>query len=95
MYQLVGEYDKALTCWEKSLEIGEGIGTKSTVAASYHNLGTRFLSLGRYPKANEYYQKARFIYADIKKRERLASVWLSQGCVEQAVGNLIKAKKMF
>ena len=57
VYQCVGQYNKAIECHEKHLEISTATGDKSGIAKSNANLGTAYNSLGQYEKAIQYYEK--------------------------------------
>ena len=46
VYLNLGEYEKAITYGEKSLEFSTAIGDQSQIASNYGNLGNVYLSLG-------------------------------------------------
>ena len=56
----IGEYDKALEYYQKSLKIREKVYGKEhpDTAESYNNIGSVYNSKGEYDKALEYYQKS-------------------------------------
>lgn len=63
-YKLKGMLDKAISCYEKALEIDlNTIGeNNSNTAIDYNNLGTAYISKGDHDKAISYLDKALWIY---------------------------------
>ena len=58
LYLSLGEYQKAIKYYEKSLEINAAIGDRSGIAGNYRNLGSAYSYLGEYQKAINHCQKA-------------------------------------
>jgi len=58
IYQIQGEYSKALEYYRKSLEIFENFKDVQGVAKTYHNIGIVNQIQGEYTKALEYYNKS-------------------------------------
>ncbi len=67
IYRSMGEYDKALEFYQKSLVIWEEVlGIKHPdTARSYNNIGLVYDSIGEYDKALEFYQKALAIREEV------------------------------
>ncbi|KIM09585.1 MAG: hypothetical protein KU38_08500, partial [Sulfurovum sp. FS08-3] len=67
VYDSIGEYDKALEFYQKSLAIREEVlGIKHPdTATSYNNIGEVYKSKGEYDKALEFYQKALAIREEV------------------------------
>ena len=59
--------------------IKQEIGEKKGEASAYGNLGTVFLSVGQYSKAEEYLQKALTIKEDIGDKSGVGSSYLNLG----------------
>ncbi|CAF4824273.1 unnamed protein product, partial [Rotaria socialis] len=59
-----GEYQQAVTFYEKSLQIYKKILSPDdpVLATSYNNIGGVYSSMGEYSKALEYYEKSHQIY---------------------------------
>ena len=53
----LGEYQKAIECHEKGLEISTAIGDQSGIANNNCSLGNAYLGLAEYQKAIEYHEK--------------------------------------
>ncbi len=73
----LGEYEKAIEYYEKSLEISEKLGNVHAIALTYNNLGSVYDDKGDYEKAIEYYGRN-------LKLEKLGDVRL----MAQTYGNL-------
>jgi tetratricopeptide (TPR) repeat protein len=57
-YQHRGQWQKALECYERAMQIQEGAGNEAALATSLHNIGGIYDSLGHRQKALQYYQRA-------------------------------------
>jgi tetratricopeptide (TPR) repeat protein len=64
VYKNMCEYSKALSYYEKALEIQqETLPTNHPdLAASYNNIGTAYCGMGKYPEALSYYERALKIF---------------------------------
>ena len=58
IYYQRSKYEEAKQCCEKALGIMIETGNSTIVRTCYADLGTVFLSVGQYTKAEEYLQKA-------------------------------------
>ena len=95
MYRSVGECEKALHCFEKSLAISRITGDRRLLALSSLDLGVQFCSLRKYRKAEEYNQKALAIFSDIGYREGVAKSCINQGTLSASISDPINAKEYF
>ena len=91
-YLRLGEYDKAITYYEKGLEISSAIGDRSGIASDNGNLANAYLSLGEYEKAITYSEKGLEISSAIGDRSGIASnngnlgnAYLSLGEYDKAI----------
>jgi tetratricopeptide (TPR) repeat protein len=91
-----GNYDKALECFEKCLDIRLKIlgGKHPSVATSYNNIGYTWDSKGEYDKALEYYSKSLDIrlktlgeeHPDVASSyNNIGSTWDSKGEYDKAL----------
>jgi len=98
----VGDYKKAITCFEKALEIDRKVYGEEhpDVATRLNNLGLAWYSLGDCKKAVEYYEKALEIDGKVYGEEHphvakylnnLGEVWRSLGDYEKAIQYYEKA----
>jgi len=58
IYERLGQYPKALECFEKSLAIARGIGDTELEEVALNNIGRVYQYYGQYSKALEYYEKS-------------------------------------
>ena len=64
-------------------------------AKCYGNLGNVFQHLGKYRKAQDYYQKALFIEQEIGHKKGEAACYVDQGSVFQHIGDYAKARDYY
>lgn len=57
-YYTLGKYDKAVTCFERVIEILEKFNDKSKLATTYFNIGSLYAQDDNYKVAIDYYKKA-------------------------------------
>ena len=89
-YVSLGEYQKAIEYYEKSLQISTEKGDRSGIASKNCNLGNAYQRLGEYHKAIEYYEKGLKISTEIEDRSAIAS---SNGNLGIAYGSLGEYQK--
>ena len=65
IYQTLGEPQKALEYYQKSLEIAKRIGTLEVQANQLGNIGALYGNLGDQKQALNYFQRAREIFVKI------------------------------
>ncbi|MFY9823110.1 MAG: CHAT domain-containing tetratricopeptide repeat protein [Thermoanaerobaculia bacterium] len=58
LYSDLGDYDKALSHWQKALDLARKTGDKTREARTLNNLGTACLRLGQPGKAGHYLEQA-------------------------------------
>jgi tetratricopeptide (TPR) repeat protein len=101
----IGEYDKALEYYQKSLKIREKVYGKEhpKTAISYNNIGLVYDSKGEYNKALEYYQKSLKIREKVYGKEHpdtaesynnIGSVYNSKGEYDKALEYYQKSLKI-
>ena len=91
----MGEYQKAIQCYEKGLEISSAIGDQLGIANNNSNLGTAYLSLGEYQKAIKHYKKGLEISSAIGDQSGIASDNGSLANVYSSLGEYQKAIKYY
>merc|ERR1711991_325923 len=95
VYKSLGEYEKAITYFDKDLQITKDkLGENHVdVAASYNNLGNVYKSLGEYQKAITYYDKALQKYKDQlgENHVDVAMSYNNLGIVYKSLGEYEKA----
>lgn len=83
-YDYLGNYDKALEYYFKSLLIREEEGDKKSIATALNNIGLVFYHLKDHKKAIEYYQKAIEIKKEISDLRDLDRIIINLGlCYNQ------------
>ncbi|CAH3161415.1 unnamed protein product, partial [Porites evermanni] len=87
-YTRVYDHTRAIECGKTLLT-----GNNRRVGTCYGNLGTVFLSVGQYTKAEEYLQKALVIRKEIGDKEGEAADYGNLGTVFQSVGQYTKAEE--
>ncbi len=92
-YLILGEYQKAIECYEKGLEISTAIGDRPGIASNTRNLGNAYRRLEEYQKAIEYYEKSLEISTAIGDRSGIASDNSKLGNAYQCLGEYQKAIK--
>ena len=91
----MGEYQKAIRYYEKSLEISSAIGDQSGIATNNCNLGNVYCSLGENQKAIRYYEKSLEISSAIGNQSRIASNNDNLGNAYSSLGEYQKAIKYY
>lgn len=71
-YKAQGEFEKALTHFEKDLQLKQKMGNPSKIALALNNLGTIYMNWGKYKDALEYYHRALKIQEEIKDTLNIA-----------------------
>jgi tetratricopeptide (TPR) repeat protein len=67
-YYNLGRYEKAITCYEKALEIAREIGDRGGESKSLSNLGSCYFDLGQTERALDYQEQALEIAREIGAR---------------------------
>lgn len=74
MYNSLGEYDKALECYERALKTHQALGEHSSIALVTGNIGIVYSSLGRYDTALDYYTQACTMHEQLGDKSEIAIV---------------------
>ncbi|MFX1535424.1 MAG: tetratricopeptide repeat protein [Promethearchaeota archaeon] len=91
IYYEVGELDKTLNHWNKSLAIREEIGNFQDIAGSLNNIGLIYRTKGELDKALEYYKRGLAFYDEIGNPFYIALALNNIGDAYRAKGELDKA----
>ena len=90
-YTNLGDFQKAIEYYEKSLEIVEAIGDKDEESACYTNLGFAYNMLGDFQKAIEYSEKSLEIAKNTGNRAVESGCYGSLGIAYDKLGDFQKA----
>jgi CHAT domain-containing protein/Flp pilus assembly protein TadD len=90
-YYFLGNYQKAIECHEKALQVDIQIGDKKGEDADYGNLGNAYQSQGNYPKAIEYQNKQLEIAIQIGDKQGEASAYGGLGNAYYSLGDYQRA----
>jgi tetratricopeptide (TPR) repeat protein len=90
-YFYLGQYEKAITYQQQSLEIKEEIGDRRGVASSLGNLANCYGSLGQYEKAIAHQQQSLEINEEIGNRQGVATSLGNLGICYYYLGQYEKA----
>jgi len=85
------ELDKALSYYNKMMDIAIEVNDKKLIAASYDNLGSLFLSLHDKDKAYNYYHQLLLISEEINDQAGIGKALNNIGEIERHRGNYNKA----
>ncbi|MCK5169549.1 MAG: tetratricopeptide repeat protein, partial [Bacteroidales bacterium] len=89
--QYLNNYDKALSYYQKSVELAETLENKESAAISYQDIGTLYYDIQKYSLAQHYYHKAIEIYRKTNNEERIAAIYQNIGVLHYNWGNLDKS----
>ncbi|MFN8907299.1 MAG: tetratricopeptide repeat protein, partial [Pseudanabaena sp.] len=90
-YKNLGQYKKAITYHQQSLESEEEIGDRQGAAISLGNLGLCYNNLGQYKKAIAYHQQSLEIKEEIGNRQGVANSLNNLGLCYESLGQYEKA----
>jgi signal transduction histidine kinase len=91
----LGNYDKALEYYFKSLVIREKEGDKKSISTALNNLGLVFYHLKDYKKAIEYYQRAIDTKKEISDKDDLDRITINLGLCHNQLGEFKIAIEQF
>lgn len=92
----LGRYKECLEVHLNSLKLKEKIGdTEESIAASYWNIGNIHGDIENYEISNEYYNKAKVIYEELKDIDALASIKVNMAINLQNQFQFEKSKSLF
>jgi tetratricopeptide (TPR) repeat protein len=86
IYQLTGEYDKALACIDKALGIATSIGNPEGEATALDNMGRLYMSRGEYIKAEKTFQKVLLIKQKLLDIKGVANTLTNLGSANLSLG---------
>lgn len=87
----VGEWNQAITAFEKELELGQRLQNQHVIAFTYSNLGTVYKTRGELDKAIAMHNKALAINEILGFKESIANNYNNLGIVYSDLGELDKA----
>jgi len=97
----LGNYNEAIDCYLKTLEIAQLLNHKKGIFTTLGNIGVIYLDQGNYPKALDYYFRALKIAEELKDKKGIArqlgnigNVYASQGDYSKALDYYFKALKI-
>jgi len=90
-YESLGQYKKAISYHQQSLEISEEMGNRQWLAGSLGNLGNCYRNLGQYKKAISYHQQSLEISEEMGYRQGVASSLSNLGNCYYSLGQYEKA----
>lgn len=92
----LGRYKECLEVHLNSLKLKEKIGdTEESIAASYWNIGNIHGDIENFEISNEYYNKAKVIYEELKDIDALASIKVNMAINLQNQFQFEKSKSLF
>jgi tetratricopeptide (TPR) repeat protein len=95
MHIRVGNYDKAKTCEQESLEIHQKLGDQSGIAATLHSLAIIEQDMGNYDGAKKLYVQSLEIKRKLGNELGLAVTLHQLGMIEHFRGNYDDAKRLY
>jgi uncharacterized protein (TIGR02145 family) len=94
-YDEVGQYDRAMQCYEEALEIFKKQGEEGSIAAVLSNIGGVYKAWSQYDKAIQYFEQALEIQKRLGQESGVAIDLNNIGVVYQAWGQYDKAIQYF
>ncbi|MEA2104954.1 MAG: tetratricopeptide repeat-containing sensor histidine kinase [Candidatus Cloacimonadota bacterium] len=82
-----GEYDKALTAYNKALKIFEDLENKLRIAGSQNNIGAIYELRADFSLALKYYFEALKIWEELNETQRISVVYNNIGIVYEKLSN--------
>ncbi len=82
-----GEYDKALSCYHKSLAMRQAIKDTDGIARSLNNIGNIQKEQGNYPAAIKNYERCRDLWAELGDKAGIASALNNIGIILSEQGD--------
>jgi signal transduction histidine kinase len=91
LYNVVGEYDKAIPYYTDALDQSKKIGYAPGMSSAYNSMGKTYKTKGDYPKSLEGYQNGLVYDLQLKNPEAIAIAYGNIGDVYERMGNYPKA----
>lgn len=90
-YYKLDNYDDAIGCFIKALDLHKELGNRESIASMLNNIGLNYKMLGNYDKAIEYYSQALLIDEESGNAEDMAKTINNIGMVYRTWGKYDKA----
>ena len=87
LYNMLGEYSKAIPYYTEALEQAEKLGYKNGMSGSYNAMGKTYKTQGDYPKALIAYSKGLALDQELKVPESVAIAYGNIGDVYERMGD--------
>ena len=91
VYKVMGEWDKAIDYYQRSLAIKEKVADEHEIATTLNNLGNVYQAKGEWDKAIEYYQRDLAICEKLGDEHGMAPTFNNLGLLYQDKGEWDKA----
>jgi tetratricopeptide (TPR) repeat protein len=95
IYWYMGEFETALVCHQRSLEINKKLGDLPGVASSYNNMGLVYWSKGDLDRSVEYYQRSLKISEEVGDMRSIATSLTNLGNAYGMIGELDQALEVY
>jgi len=95
IYEVQGNYPKALDYYQKSLKIRAQLGNQPGIATCLMNMGNIYWFQGNSLKALDSYQKSLKIYEQIENKQGISTCLMNMGNIYRSQGNYPKALDYF
>jgi CHAT domain-containing protein/Tfp pilus assembly protein PilF len=95
VYSAMGQYDRALECYQQALAIGKEVKRRGLEANQLKSLGGLYADLGQHDRAQEYYQQALAINKEVKDCFLQGNLLSSLGWHHYRMGRHDRAREYF
>lgn len=92
-YELLGEKQKAIQNYQKTLDLTRSLGDRKNEATALNNLGDTYYSLGDWETALRYFQQALDLFRALKNRSQEATLLNNLGTVHLRLGRFEEADR--
>lgn len=94
-YWVKGDFDKAVACYKKAINIANDVGNKKGHAVYLTNLGNVYSDMGKNEEALDAYQNSVILSTELGDKDRTAIDMSDMGTVYQTQGNYTKALECY
>jgi len=94
-YDVKGDFQKALSTYQKSLAIKEELGDKKGMASTYNNIGIIYKSLGNMAMSLQYHQMCLALHKETGDTNSLGSTYNNIGIIYKVQKNYQKAMEYY
>ncbi len=95
IYQMLGEYDSSLACYDHALSIARELKEPLDIGKIYTDIGTTYYYMGRFSDALNYYEKAREILLPVNDKPQMAKLYNNMASTYKQTSFYEKATKYF